>query len=124
MTFPDSHFARRVVAVGKDQHDLAPLHGLQPLETLVDRVPEARRVAEVELVLQQVDQSIAIVDEAPRVELDLVAEFPDLRLVVRQQPQQDCSAPSFTRPSEAVMLPLVSIITDRGDRRGLVLEHR
>ena len=73
--------ARRVVAVGEDQHDLAALDVVQHVDARVDRVVQARRVAELQ-ILERADQVVAVVGERAA-ELNLVAERADLPLVVR-----------------------------------------
>ena len=58
--------ARRVVAVGEDQHDLSrPVALVQHVDACVDGVVQARRVAELQ-VLERADQVVAIARERCR----------------------------------------------------------
>ena len=90
--------------------DAAAFDALQLVEARRERVPEPRAVAVVE-VLDVGDQLIAIVHE-PRVELDLVVERADARLVGGQQADDELLRPRWrSRSSVSVMLPLVSSMT-------------
>ncbi len=118
----DAHLARRVIAVGEHEHDLPSVHRLQPFEALVDRIIEAGWITEVQLVLQQVHEPIAIVDEIPRMELDFVAELPDLCLVVGQEAQQELLR-AVLHQTERRGHAAARVDHHRGrDRRRLVLE--
>ena len=83
--------ARAVVAVGEHDDHAPAILGLQVGDALVDRVPEPRRIAEVEILLDDPNQPIAVVRErlVARQHLDLVVEGADLGLVLGQQADEE-----------------------------------
>ena len=82
---------------------------VQHVDAGVDGVAQTGGVAELQ-ILERANQVVAIVGERAA-ELDLVAEGPDLALVIGKHPRMNCSVADLSRSRFAVMLALKSSMT-------------
>ena len=76
-------------AVGEEQHHAPALEARHRVHALPRRVPQRRRVAEVDVVVERPDQLVAVARERRRRDADLVAEAADAGLIARQHAQHE-----------------------------------
>src|SRR6185503_3437316 len=118
----ESRLAVRIVAVREHEHDFSTIDRLQHLDALIDCVPEARRVAVLQIA-QRGDQVVAVVGELAA-ELDPVAERAHLPFVLRQHPQQELFGGRAQEIEAARHAGAVMQHHHDGKRLGFVLEER